>query len=406
MRGGNTKVYFFTFTIVLPLVFYCYLYPQKTMEKIQYRFVYNRKKQLNGKGEALVQIEALLHRKKTYYSTHIHLEPRCWDKRRQKVINHPFADDLNAMLYEEKNRMEGIEIAEWKRSGNISLGVLKKLVKGNVEVGNFIQFAKEVIEKSQRSKGTKGNMMTTLKRLAKFRPNIEFRDLTFTFVREFEQYLSGEHTNTTAKHLKNLRTMINAAINEGYMKADDYPFRKFRIKTVEAKHEFLSPDELKMVESLPRCKILDAFLFCCYTGMRFSDFIHMTKDNIRVIDGERWLCFRTRKTNTELKLPLHLLFDGKALEILDRYKVSDLVNIGCNADANKELRKVLPPMNKKVTWHTARHTCATILIYNRIPVTTVQKLLGHANVKTTMIYAEILSTTIVKDLSELAKNKE
>jgi len=60
-------------------------------------------------------------------------------------------------------------------------------------------------------------------------------------------------------------------------------------------------------------------------------------------------------------------------------------------------------MGKKVTWHTARHTCATILIHDRVPITTVQKLLGHANVKTTMIYAEILSTTIVKDLSELAK---
>lgn len=376
------------------------------MEKIQYRFVYNRKKMLDGKGEALIQIEALLHRKKSYFSTHIHIPPKCWDKRKQKIINHPNADDLNAMLYEEKNRMEAIEIAEWKRAGSVSLAALKKIVKGNIEVGNFIQFAKEIIQTSQRSKGTKGNMMTTLKRLARFRKNIEFKDLTFTFVREFEQHLSGEHTNTTAKHLKNLRTMINAAINEGYMKADDYPFRKFRIKTVEPKHEFLSPDELNQIEELPKSKILDAFLFCCYTGLRFSDFTHLKDDNIHIIDGERWLCFRTRKTNTELKLPLHLLFNGKALNILDRYKISNLINIGCNADANKALKLALPPMNKKVTWHTARHTCATILIYNKVPITTVQKLLGHANVKTTMIYAEILSTTIVKDLSELVKSKE
>lgn len=372
------------------------------MEKIQYRFVYNRKKMLDGKGEALIQIEALLHRKKSYFSTHIHIPPKCWDKRKKKIINHPNADDLNAMLYEEKNRMEAIEIAEWKRVGSVSLAALKKIVKGNIEVGNFIQFAKEIIQTSQRSKGTKGNMMTTLKRLARFRKNIEFKDLTFTFVREFEQYLSGEHTNTTAKHLKNLRTMINAAINEGYMKSDDYPFRKFRIKTVEAKHEFLSPDELNQIEDLPKSKILDAFLFCCYTGLRFSDFTHLKDDNIHIIDGERWLCFRTRKTNTDIKLPLHLLFNGKALAILDRYKIKDLTNIGCNADANKALKAVLPKMGKKVTWHTARHTCATILIHDRVPITTVQKLLGHANVKTTMIYAEILSTTIVKDLSVVA----
>lgn len=371
------------------------------MDKIRYRFVFNRKNRLNDRGEALVQIEALLNKKKSYFSTNIYLQPSSWHKRKQIVVNHPHADDLNAMLYEAKNKLEALELAEWKRCGVMSIQVLRKLVRSKVQVGDFISFAKDVILASNRSKGTKGNMLTTLKRLAKFRPSISFSDLTYTFIREFEQHLSGEHTNTTAKHLKNLRTMVNAAINEGYLSANDYPFRKFRIKTVEPKHEFLSPDELAMIESLPRCKILDAFLFCCYTGMRFSDFIHMRKDNIQVIDGERWLCFRTRKTNTELKLPLHLLFDGKALRILDRYSITRLVDIGCNADANRALRRILPPMGKKITWHTARHTCATFLIYKGVPVTTVQKLLGHANVKTTMIYAEILSSTIVRDLSFL-----
>ena len=376
------------------------------MNKIQYRFVFNRKKQLNEKGEALVQLEALLNRKKAYFSMHIHLPVDCWNNKKEIVVNHPHADDLNAMLYEEKNRIEALELAEWKRCGDMSIATIRKLVRGNVAVGDFISFAKEAVRSSNRSKGTKGNLLTTLKRLQKWRGNIEFKDLTYTFIREFEQYLSGEHTNTTAKHLKNLRTMINAAINEGYISANDYPFRKYRIKTVAPEHEFLLPDELAMVEAAPRCHILDAFLFCCYTGMRFSDFTHMKKENIQIIDGKRWLCFRTRKTNTNMKLPLHMLFDGKALDILDRYSIEELTDIGCNADANKKLREQLPPLKKKITWHAARHTCATILIYKGLPITTVQKLLGHTDVKTTMIYAEILSSTIVKDLSNLDENRK
>lgn len=371
------------------------------MDKIQYRFVYNRKKNLNERGEALVQLEALLNRKKAYFSTHIHLCPDCWNQRKEIVVNHPLANDLNAMLYEERNRIEALELAEWKRSGIMSIAILRNLVRNNVQVGDFLSFAKEVIASSDRSKGTKGNMMTTLKRLAKFRSSIQFKDISYTFIREFEQHLSGEHRNTAAKHLKNLRTMVNAAINEGYISANDYPFRKFRIKTEPSKHEVLTPDELAMVEKQPRCHILDAFLFCCYTGLRFSDFTNLKAGNIQVIDGERWLCFRTRKTNTDIKLPLHLLFDGKALDILDRYNVCDLADIGCNADANAKLRKVLPPMGKKITWHSSRHTCATLLIYYGVPVTTVQKLLGHTDVKTTMIYSEILSTTVMKDLSNI-----
>ena len=49
-------------------------------------------------------------------------------------------------------------------------------------------------------------------------------------------------------------------------------------------------------------------------------------------------------------------------------------------------------------FHTARHTCATLLIHQGVPITTVQKLLGHTSVKTTEIYSEILADTIVRDL--------
>ena len=48
--------------------------------------------------------------------------------------------------------------------------------------------------------------------------------------------------------------------------------------------------------------------------------------------------------------------------------------------------------------HTARHTNATLLIYKGVNITTVQKLLGHKNVKTTQVYAEVMDPTIVRDL--------
>lgn len=288
----------------------------------------------------------------------------------------------------------------------MSISILRNLVRNNVQIGDFVSFAKDVIASSQRSKGTKGNLMTTLKRLTKFRSSIQFSDITYTFLREFQQYLSGEHTNTAAKHLKNLRTLVNAAINEGYMKADDYPFRKFRIKMEPAKHETLTPEELRRIEVLPRSRIVDAFLFCCYTGLRFSDFIHLQAHNIETIAGKKWLHFRTRKTAIEQKLPLHLLFGGKAIDILDRYPLHELTDIGCNADANAKLRRALPPMEKRITWHTSRHTFATLLTHQGIPVTTVQKLLGHTDVKTTMIYADVITATIEKDLSANKKGNK
>lgn len=53
------------------------------MEKISYNLVFNRKKRLNKRGMALVQVEAYLNRKKMYFSTKIYLKPEQWDAKRK-----------------------------------------------------------------------------------------------------------------------------------------------------------------------------------------------------------------------------------------------------------------------------------------------------------------------------------
>lgn len=68
------------------------------MRKISYRFVYNRKKSLNDRGTALVQVEAYLNKKKVYFSTHVYLRPEQWDVKRKIIKDHPNQDALMACL--------------------------------------------------------------------------------------------------------------------------------------------------------------------------------------------------------------------------------------------------------------------------------------------------------------------
>ena len=56
-------------------------------------------------------------------------------------------------------------------------------------------------------------------------------------------------------------------------------------------------------------------------------------------------------------------------------------------------------------FHTARHTCATLLVHQGVPITTVQKLLGHTSVRTTEVYSEVLSNTIIRDLKAVKRKK-
>lgn len=377
--------------------------------------MYNRKKQLNKQGTALVQVEALLNQRKIYFKTNIYLKPEHWDKRTSQVIVHPQADDLNSMLFEFVLYLQGIELALWKRGIPATLSLLKDAMKKNRPVNvTFPVFAKEYVTHSDRRESTKENLYTTITVLQEFRPGLDFKDITYTFLKDFEAYLreKGNGVNTVAKHLRQLRTLVNEAINQGYIHADAYPFRKYKIKQEKGRHEFLTPDELRKLENLEindrkLRHVLDAFLFCCYVGLRFSDFCQLTPANFIKVNGKRWLHFKSIKTGIELRLPLHLLFEGKALAILDRYDITEFANLGSNSETNKVLAVItgMARIKKHVTYHTARHTCATLLIHQGVPITTVQKLLGHTSVKTTEIYSEILSSTILRDLKAIKRKR-
>ena len=122
-----------------------------------------------------------------------------------------------------------------------------------------------------------------------------------------------------------------------------------------------------------------------------------------------WLIFNSVKTGIEVKLPLNLLFGGKALNILTKYqnKWNTFFSLKSNSNINKELIRIgkLANIDKHFSFHTARHTNATLLIYNGANITTVQKLLGHKSVKTTQVYANIMDITIVRDLEKAASQK-
>ena len=366
---------------------------------------------------ALVQAEALLNQRKVYFKTNIYLKPEHWDKQTSQVCNHPQANDLNTMLFEFILHLQAIELALWKRSIQVTLSLLKDAIRKNKPVNvTFPVFARIYVQESDRKRSTKENLLTTITVLQEFRPGLDFKDITYTLLRDFEVHLKekGNSVNTIAKHLRQLRTLVNEAINQGYIPSDAYPFRKFKIKQEKGRKEFLTPDELRKLENLQvsdkRLRhVLDAFLFCCYTGLRYSDFCQLTPENIIRVNGKRWLYFKSVKTDVEIRLPLHLLFEGKALAVLERYDiVTDFAKIGPNSEANKHLAQLsaLARIRKHITYHTARHTCATLLVHQGVPITTVQKLLGHTSVRTTEVYSEVLSNTIIRDLKAVKRKKK
>ena len=384
------------------------------MNKIIYNLVYNRKKCLNKKGMALVQVEAYLGRKKKYFSTKVYLKPEQWDNKKLIVKNHPNADALNRLIYEFVATIEKKELELWQQGKRISLELLKNALTTQENNSSFISFFRQDVMNSSLKDSTKRNHLSTLMLLQEFKKNITFSDLTFELISSFEYFLQlkGYHTNTIAKHMKHLKRHVNIAINKEYIEIQKYAFRKYKIKTIENKHTHLVPEELERLENLILSgryvklqKSLDAFLFCCYAGMRYSDFINLSSENFVDINQETWLIYKSVKTGTEVRLPLYLLFSGKGIAILNKYRdnLEDFFHLRDNSNVNKDLIIItrLAGLSKRISFHTARHTNATLLIYNGINITTVQKLLGHKSVKTTQVYTNVMDMTIIHDLEKM-----
>ena len=385
------------------------------MRKIYYQPIYNRKKKLNAQGKALLQVEAYLEKRKIYFSTHIYLSPEQWDNKRKLICKHPHAEALNYQVKEFLIQLESKELSLWKEGKVITLERLKEEF-GIKKNKSFLDFILKDITDSPYKQSTKQNLLSTYALLTKFKDNINFKELTTEFVFDFERFLFGSNlqTNTVAKHMKHFKTFVNLAIDKGYLTLNDYPFRRYRIKTLKPKHKFLLPDELEKLESLELTgksiayrHSLEAFLFCCYTGLRYSDFTQLSEKNIVFIEKRPWIIFTTIKTGAEVRLPLALLFDGKGWKLLRKHQkhLNEFFNLKANSTVNKDLIRIgkLAGIQKHFSFHSARHTNATLLIYKGVNITTVQKLLGHRNVATTQIYSEVMGSTIVNDLKKCSK---
>lgn len=394
------------------------------MNKTRFTAVYNRKNQVNTQGKALIQIECYLNGKKKYFSTQIYIEPNYWNNKARTIKNDfPNAIKLNKQIAETLRDLENFELDKINKGKSFSLSMLNDFFKTD-NVTNFTEFMTKEIPLLGSSPGTQKSQLTTLKRLTEFKKVIEFEDITFEFLHDFNLFanrLTVTYKNlppkklsqaTISKYFKNIKRFVNLAINKDLMDVQKYPFRKFKIKQTESKKVFLSPGEIESFENVvltgknAKYQIVkDLFMFSVYTGLRYSDVFSLQKKDIVSIEGKDWLIKVMEKTDESVRIPIYAIFNGKPGEILKKYTnfgsifcFAELTNQHCNRQL-KEIAKLAEIHDKIITFHTARHTTATYLLYKNVSITTVQKILGHKKLATTQIYGHIMDATIENELN-------
>lgn len=137
-------------------------------------------------------------------------------------------------------------------------------------------------------------------------------------------------------------------------------------------------------------------IFYPFTGLSYIDIKTLTFDKIQRMDfdGEEWIITRRTKTKVSSNVPLMEI----AKELIERYKglaKDDFVfPMPSNGTCNDHLKKIATVcgINKEVTFHVARHTFATLALTAGVDIYTTSQLLGHANIRHTQRYAQIINS--------------
>lgn len=287
---------------------------------------------------------------------------------------------------------------------------------------NFIDFIMSVAQAELSRTGNKRSYFYCLKSLAAHvevysGANTRLKDITLDWVQGFLDYLKNDALNFNylrasdkGKQKKirisqnsqcRLQRNLSYALNKA-AKAKKIPFnpmsgldRQEKVKQVSGTRFFLTEDEIKKLKETPYTHgihdIKPAFLFSCYTGIRYSDLQAIKKRHFHKDKNGTYLEIIMQKT----KSPLKVYVPQVAMNLVQNVQDDDVpvFSLPKNDNANKSLKKWLEDAgitDRKITFHSGRHSAATLLLSNNIPLAVVGKQLGQKKSSTTEIYAKLV----------------
>lgn len=262
-------------------------------------------------------------------------------------------------------------------------------------------------EHADLSKETRKTYRFVLSKFERAFPKIQCAQITPAVIQEFRERMhrQGNCDNTISKTLAALKTLINKARRSGMIQGD--PFVNIRIRKINSTRHYLTTDELQFLHShfltdrqnlsRPEQDAVLAFLFSCFTGLRYSDLKSLMPDEIQ--NGR--IRKQMHKTGEIVYIPLAEQAAGLLITARPQ-KDGRLLKVTENSYFNRHLRSGVLKLgfSKHIHCHLARHTFATTCLTLGIPLEVTSKLLGHRNVSTTMIYAKYVDKVLDTEMEK------
>ena len=268
----------------------------------------------------------------------------------------------------------------------------------------FLNFFSEMVDDREInfSHDNYGNWKSTFVHLKKIvPPNLTFDDIDENFVKKVKDYFDNKaqtksnlplSQNSKVSYFNKFKACLKKAFEDGYLSIN-YSAKVKSFEQAESQREYLTFDEVQALAKA-HCKydvLKRAFLFSCLSGLRWSDIQTLNWSEVRDEGEFTKVNFRQEKTDGVE----YLYISEQARKLLgERKHPQERVFVGLRYSAvfNHEIVRwtVRAGLTKHITFHSARHTNAVLLLENGADIYTVSKRLGHREIRTTAIYAKIV----------------
>ena len=396
-------------------------------------FYINRQKtKANGQTSILCRIT--IDGKNSVITTNEECKPTEWNTKQGATTN----KKTNLRLQSFRELVENTYQELLLKDGVVSAELLKNRLQGIatspttlLELSNTeVQSVKEDVGKS-KTEGTYTNLCYANRMLCEFIKDLESKDIEIRSITEelFEEYrfflkkkgLKGSSINN---YLCWLSRLMFRAVSQRIIRYN--PFEHMEYEKEEKVIRFLGKTD---VTKLMAMKVDDGeaefarqmFVFSCFTGLAIADMERLKFGHIKsAADGQMYIRKERQKTKVEFIVPLHPI--AKTI-IEQQRKIQTMKEEDNNTDMDNRLifypcysRNVLAKqlsivgkacgIKQRLSYHMGRHTFGTMCLSAGIPIESIAKMMGHASISSTQIYAQVTDCKISEDMDRLiAKHK-
>lgn len=368
--------------------------------------------------------------KSTTFSTGLEILPEQWDAKsglatgKSKDVN-----DINRQIENYRIEVTNHYKDMVNNNGYVTAEYLKNALRGiGTRHNTLLQEFSEYLEDCR--KGICINMVYSTYRMYRVAYNhlrefvlskygiedIAFGQIDYNFVESYDYYLKiekGMTPRTVEGNVLVFRRVVRRALNKGMIRQD--PFFNYVPTRVRPERRWLSNEEIEKIMKTPIAHkstnfVRDMFILSSFTGLAYVDVKNLQESNIKeMADGSKWIVINRKKTGTPSYIPLLDI----PMRIIEKYrgtgKNGKLFNLMNSPEVNLYLKKIAKAagIEKRLTYHMSRFTFATtVCLTQGVPIESLSQIMGHTNIKTTQIYAEVTKTKINEDMTNLAERIE